>query len=245
MPEDIIKDINYAVDEEEVVETTPVEIVDVEVKEEPTQIDVADPVSEPTPEPLSKFNIEGLGEVTVEEIKEWRQGNMRQSDYTRKTQELARQRKELEQVGVAPNIPPQTQFQPNTQQPNPFMDRLVSLEQEFANRELDNMITSLKSKYSDFDEVAVLNTAWEKNLTDLEFVYKALKAEQPKDEVSLREQIKQEILKELSANKASTSTIITGEVNTQQAPVVSLTNQELIIAKNMGLTPEEYAKNKQ
>jgi len=39
---------------------------------------------------------EGKG-YTAEEIKEWRDGHLRQSDYTRKTQELAEQRRELDE----------------------------------------------------------------------------------------------------------------------------------------------------
>jgi len=36
-------------------------------------------------------------EVTLDDVDEWRRGHLRQSDYTRKTQELAAQRKEFEQ----------------------------------------------------------------------------------------------------------------------------------------------------
>lgn len=47
------------------------------------------------PEP--KFVLEDGTEVTRAEIEEWRRGQLRQSDYTRKTQELAEQRRQFEQ----------------------------------------------------------------------------------------------------------------------------------------------------
>src|SRR5690606_4606988 len=43
-----------------------------------------------------KYRLTDGTEVTLAEIEEWRKGNLRQSDYTRKTMELAETRKELE-----------------------------------------------------------------------------------------------------------------------------------------------------
>ena len=40
------------------------------------------------------MHIEGFGDYTVDELKEFKNGYLRQSDYTKKTQELARQREE-------------------------------------------------------------------------------------------------------------------------------------------------------
>ena len=75
---------------------------EVQPVEEPTQTEqvvetVAPTTQEPTTEPVATpttFNIDGIGEVTADQIKEWKNGNMRQSDYTRKTQDLAKERAE-------------------------------------------------------------------------------------------------------------------------------------------------------
>lgn len=45
----------------------------------------------------STLNIPGIGEVTLDQINEWRGGGLRQADYTKKTQELAEQRKSMEE----------------------------------------------------------------------------------------------------------------------------------------------------
>jgi len=43
-----------------------------------------------------RYRLSDGSEVTLDEIEEWRKGNLRQSDYTRKTQELAAERKKIE-----------------------------------------------------------------------------------------------------------------------------------------------------
>lgn len=216
---------------------------------------VTEPVQQNTTPVPQGYEIEGLGNVTAEQIKEWKQGYMRQSDYTRKTQELARQRKELDsQTQIAPqpmhqipiqqpyaqqspafsqNIYPNGQYNPQFAQ---VMGRIDQMEQEFADRQLVQEVERLKRTYPDFDEVAVLNEALARNITDIEFVYKAMRNQ----DVS-REQIKQEILAELAKTKQSTSTIVSSEQNQQPQPV-ELSPSELQVAQAMGLTPEEYIK---
>lgn len=53
--------------------------------------EAAEPVEKP------KVRLSDGTEVDLDEVEEWRKGALRQSDYTRKTQELAAQRKEYEQ----------------------------------------------------------------------------------------------------------------------------------------------------
>ena len=216
---------------------------------------VTEPIQQNTTPTPQGYDIDGLGNVTAEQIKEWKQGYMRQSDYTRKTQELARQRKELENqqqpvqqpYGNIPQIQPYAQqfpnqnqyVYPNTQfnpQFNQVMARVDQMEQEFADRQLVQEVERLKNTYPDFDEVAVLNEALARNITDIEFVYKAMRNQ----DVS-RETIKQEILAELAKTKQSTSTIVSSEQNQQPQPV-ELSNAEMQVAQAMGMTPEEYIK---
>lgn len=228
--------------EEGITETEPV------TQQEETQVDV---VTEPTQETPSKISIDGVGEFTVDEIKEFKNGYMRQSDYTRKTQEIARQRKEIEELknqSANPMVNPALVSIPVNQRtpqaPNELEARLIQLEESIADKELDNMITDLKNKYPDFDEVKVLNTAYEKGLTDLEFVYKSLRETQPVDVNSLKEQIRQEVLKEIEQNKLGTTTIIANGNAPVQNKQISLTSQELAIATELGLTPDEYLEYK-
>lgn len=78
---------------EEVVETTN--------QEETTQqqlSDTTDNVEQQVESKPDKIVVDGIGEVSLDELREWRNGYMRNADYTQKTQELARQRQELEQL---------------------------------------------------------------------------------------------------------------------------------------------------
>lgn len=212
------------------------------VVEEETQEENA----EPTQTEPQKFNIDGLGEFTAEEIKEFRNGYMRQSDYTRKTQEIARQKQEIETLRTQVQNPAYagSPIAQRTQPQSELEARLVQLEQSIADKELDTMIVELKNKYKDFDEVKVLNTAYEKGLTDLEFVYKSLREPTQVNEETLKEQLRQEILNEIQNNKGMTSTIIANGNAPVQNKQVNLSSQELAIATELGLTPDEYIQYK-
>lgn len=207
------------------------------------QAQIEQPVEEP--QQPSKINIEGLGEFTAEEIKEFKQGYMRQSDYTRKTQEIAKQRKEIEELRNK-NVAPTQSGNPYAQtQQDPVMQRIQQLEETLADQELNKTINDLKSKYSDFDEVKVLNEAYERGVTDLEFVYKATREASQPDVATLREQIKAEIMAEINGNKEAVGGSIIGSENTfTPSGEIQLSQAEMAMAKKMGLTPEEYHKYK-
>ena len=55
-----------------------------------------EPVQEPVQEP--EFDLGEGRKVKLSEVKEWEQGNLRQADYTKKTQELSQEREELKQL---------------------------------------------------------------------------------------------------------------------------------------------------
>ena len=77
-------------------ETQEVGNDDVEESQQPIEpVEPTDIQAEPE-EKDNSVEIEGIGKISVDEIKEWKQGYLRQSDYTRKTQSLASQRQEYE-----------------------------------------------------------------------------------------------------------------------------------------------------
>ena len=55
-----------------------------------------EPAQEPVQEP--EFDLGEGRKVKLSEVKEWEQGNLRQADYTKKTQELSQEREELKQL---------------------------------------------------------------------------------------------------------------------------------------------------
>lgn len=153
------------------------------------------PEVEITPEEVpkvDKFNIDGE-EITLEQIKEWKQNGLRQSDYTKKTQELAQQRKELE--ALKGDLPEQEEDLTE-------LARIEKLERALIDKELDLEITSLKVKYPDFDEVAVLDECNKRNVYDLEFIYKALRTDIPVAQLDV-EQLKTQAIEEYKAQIAS------------------------------------------
>lgn len=140
----------------------------------------------------------------------------------------------------------------------PFIDpqqqAVQELEQNYRNLLLERDIESLKSQHSDFDPQTVVQFALERqipNLRDAYLLHKATigqqTAPQAVDEGALREQIKQEILAELTAGQNDTGSLIGaqgGGVKPVQQQGPQLTAQEMRIAKEFGMTPEQYAKYK-
>lgn len=229
-------------------ETQEVGNDDVEESQQPIEsVEPTDIQTEPE-EKDNSVEIEGIGKISVDDIKEWKQGYLRQSDYTKKTQSLASQRQEYEDavnlynyLKANPELASRLQddsydgnqqYQQMTEKLNPFYQRLETLEQQLINQELDKEINDLKTKYPDFNEVEILNEANKRGVTDLEFVYKAMSSKNTDDvRKQIEDEVRQQILKELQDNNTSTQTIIS---NGDKPPVknYNLSPQETSVAKN-------------
>lgn len=211
-----------------------------------------------TEEPVipTEFDVPGVGKMTVDEIAELRKAGLRQSDYTKKTQELARQREELAQANelfeylrANPHlVEAMKQAEQNPQNrtlsyATPENELLQKLAYQQKSLEVDIKLNALKSKYGDVDEVALFQKAAELNTNDLEFVYKGLQSDANKiDKQALIEEAKAQLKAELEANKNAVATVVT---TTQTQPVsveTPLTAQQKRVAEGMGLTEAEYRK---
>lgn len=227
------------VDEVGVVETPDVD-VDVNTIQE-------DPVAEE-----GVYEIGGE-RITLEEYQQMKQGYLRQSDYTKKTQEIARMREEnetaIELFSYLQSNPHlidtlrQAEIDPNIAQRatsmDPAMQRVAELEEMMYSQRLDAEITNLKSKYPDFNEVEVLTKAQELNTMDLEFVYKGIRNV---DEKSLIDKAKKELMAEINENKNKTKTVVSNNSNPVDVTTTELTQRQLDVATKMGIDPEDYAK---
>lgn len=220
-------------------------------------------VTQPTqPEvtPVSEYEIDGIGKVKIDDIKEWQRGYMRQSDYTRKTQEVAKSRKETQEAMEVYNYlksNPQivealssgdtsvVKGNPAFKSLNPMDSRIDELNFKLASIELDSNLDSLKRKYPDFNEVEVLTEAERLNLSDLEFVYQALQGRKlPDIESKIRKDVELQLTNKIRQNGLDTSTVIEeNDVPTGSANH-GLTAEEILVASKMGISPERYAKNK-
>lgn len=233
---------------EPVVETpvepvTPTEPTTPELKTEPTV---------PT-----KFAIEGLGEVTAEEVKEWKNSGLRQSDYTKKTQELSKQRETLKDAEELYNylktnphiVEAMKAAELNPQ--SPAFNRAPTAEREMLNQlaveqralRTDLQLKELHSRYGDIDELALFNKANELHTDDLEFVYKAIAYDNSNtDKQALIDEAKRQLRAELEKDKNIVQTIVTSKETTKQPETLALSEDEARVAKGMGLSTEEYLK---
>lgn len=220
--------------------------------EQPTTQQVVE--TQPTVEETKPITVEIDGkEVTIDELKN---GYLRQSDYTKKTQQLSNQRKEVEDAVKLyehlKNNPEVTQqIQQVTSVPrtlDPTQAKVIELEQKMYDMMLEREIETLQNKYPDFEVMEVIEMASQKQLTNLEDAYHLVKSskgstQQSIDVDKLKEDLRKELLKEINSN-VETSSIITpgsnGVVTTTDTPMLS--QSEVRVATSMGMTPVEYAK---
>ena len=113
---------------------------------------------------------------------------------------------------------------------------------------LEKEIGLLQVKYADFDPKAVIQTAVDKGINNLEDAYLLTKVQNPAqatlDPIALKEQIRQEVLNELQSNVSTTSMIGAGGASSKQVTptAIELSPTELKVAQGMGLSPAEYHK---
>lgn len=222
-----------------------------EAKEEPSKEDLEE---ESKPETIV---VDGV-ELTIDELK---QGYMRQSDYTRKTQEVKRERESVEEalsfmerLQSNPQVAQQLSHELDMPNLDPNTARHRDLENKYYDLLVETQVRELRDKYGEFDVKAVLETAYDNRLEDLEAAYHIVQgrsgASEPHVEPNIeqiREDLKAELMKELRSEleaNVDTSTIINSSGG--QAPVRDegprLSPREIEVARNMGMDPKEYAK---
>ena len=221
---------------------------------QPTLEENKTPVEEnKTPSLPEKVVIDGVGEVSFDELKN---GYLRQSDYTRKTQEVSRKSKEVEDavnlmqhLKANPHLAQQLLQSEKLPAPlDPTTSRVVELENKLYDMMLQQEIQTLQSKYTDFEVMDVLKVAQEKGIVNLEDAYLITKAHKPTAQVVdaevIKKQIREEVLRELEKERKDTQTIIS--TNDGVAHVVdkspSLSEAEKKVAKMMSMSDVDYVK---
>lgn len=200
-------------------------------------------VEQPTVTEDSKFDIPGFGEVTLKELNEYKNGYMRQDDYTRKTQALAEEKKSL--MFTPPATEPTPVVSQPVAQPAPSTKPVNNdLELRFEKMLLENELSRLKSKYNDFDEVAVLdkainlmNNGTPSSAIDYELLYRGTRVV---DEKKIRE----EIMREIQASANTDSMISGGSGNPPATQTHTLNPDEDKIRIKMGISVEDWVRYK-
>ena len=212
--------------------------------------------SEQNVEPTQSDNTIEIGgkKYSLDEIQEWQKGYLRQSDYTRKTQQLAEQRKQYEKAIELYNY---LQSKPH------LVQKLAELENEIDNSalsnvtpqnnqelfdlnirlkslEIDKELQEITSKDKHADEVAILNLATEMG-TDIKTAYYIWRG-QNLDNI-LQQELNNYSLKvtnEIKNNQQKTKTLIQG--TDKPADNFGLTELEMVYADKLGMSYEEYSK---
>lgn len=211
------------------------------------------PIEDAPPTQPLEVDIDG-NPVPIDELK---QGYLRQSDYTRKTQELARERERTriaEEYYNALHADPERAREFAIEHKLPYLDpkemAVKELQSRYEDLLLEKEINLLSTKYADFDPSEVVKIAVEKQLVNLEDAYllsKSMRSDAnvapPMDMEAMKEQIRQEIMQELQSKVDTTSLIGSGGSATQVTEnPVQLSPQEEKIARAMKMSNSEYAK---
>lgn len=229
-----------------------------EASKQTEQTTTTKPVEETKPETKQeestapqKFNIPGIGEVDIEELKS---GYLRQSDYTKKTQEISTQKNEVKDAVVLyefmkanPEVAKLVlEKAPQVKGVSKEEQRIRELESEIALQKKNAEIADLTSKDKNFNLVEVEKIMEDRKLHSLSDAYKIWKSDNGKvdlDLESITKKIREDILKELNAN-VDTRTIVNskgGEVTSTQPELTAI---EKKIAKNLKMSEADYLRHK-
>lgn len=198
-------------------------------------------------------------EFTIEELK---QGYLRQNDYTKKTQEVKRKERQveeamkfMEELQKNPQIAQQLSQQFEIPNLDPKQAQFTELEDKYYELLVQNELRELTDKYGDFNQTAVLEIARDEGLNNLDTAYHIMQSregggantQEQLDVDALKQQIRDEILGEMKTQKEAnvdTSTIIQQTTGTTpiQTNEPKLSQAELKVARAMNLSPEDYVK---
>lgn len=222
----------------------------IEVKKE-IKVDVLEPKLP------DKIVIDGVGEVTIDEL---RNGYLRQSDYTKKTQEVANKRKEAEeaialyeQLKANPEMAHRLAEGGNVpDQLNPVYNELKMVKDKLYDLMLEREIEVLSNKYPDFEVREVLEVAQAKKTNNLEDAYllnrsmKQSASPQPQtvDIEKLKADLKKELLQQIEEENSASDTLISSHSN---KPVINnntpkLNESEAKVARMMKMSEADYVK---
>lgn len=215
------------------------------------QTEVAEQTEQPVEQPASEFDIDGE-KLTLEQIREYRKGYLRQSDYTKKTQELSKQRQDakdaLELYDYLKNNPDiaakLTEVAPEDKKNiasslNPAMERINNIEFQLKTTEIEKTLELISQRDPDVDEIAVLEIAQREN-TSVDKAYKLWRADNFDNILAkkLADQSKQ-LTEKIQQNHGITKTLInTGD----KTATTDLSQLEMDMADKLGMSYEDYAK---
>lgn len=231
-----------------------------EVAPDTTTEPVAEPVTTPDAEPVAPteeptFEVDGE-KYTAAQIKEFRTGNLRQQDYTRKTQELSRAREEnkdavelfnylREHPEIAKKLSEEApEVKSKTDALDPLTQRLNNMEMQFNTKEIDRQLEAILSKDKMVTDMELLNIANENHMT-IDKAYQYWKGENVDKIVAnkMSEQSKK-LTEQIKKNGLDTKTLIQPGDKPTATGNFGLSEVEVAYAEKLDMTSEEYSKYK-
>lgn len=221
-----------------------------------TEVTNVEPTEE-VPELPSKYDIDGE-EFTIDEIREWKKGNLRQSDYTKKTTELAKQRKEAEDalevysyLMSKPDLVKKL-YELDTDNPeevakvsqklDPVAKQFNELNQKLLIKDIEAELKEITTKDKLVNDVELLQLANEMKCS-VTTAYDIWKGKNLDKIVKEREtELKRQIAKQTKENTDTTRTLIKQTDKNNDNGNFGLSDEQLLFADKMGMTPEDYVK---
>lgn len=215
----------------------------------------ATPVEEIPPEgvttPIDEFELDGE-KVKFNDVKEWRKGYLRQSDYTKKTQEIAQTREQqkeaIELYEFLQSNPTYAQKlaelaeQEKLPVKTPIDPRMAQLDLRVTSMQIEKDLADIMTKDPDVDEVELLNLANELRMP-LKQAYNMWRG-QNFDKLTAKklEQTSAKLTDNIAKGNQVTKTLIREGDKPTAAVNFGLTPQEQKVADGMGISYEDYAK---
>lgn len=235
--------------QESVVETEGAEVTET-VETEATETEVANDVP-------SEFEIDGE-KYSIDDIREWKKSGLRQSDYTKKTQEVAKMRKEAEEalevynyLMSKPDLVKKL-YELDTDNPDevkkvqtkldPVTKQINELNQKLLIKDIESELKEITSKDKLVNDVELLELATA-NKCSIATAYDMWKGKNVDKILKEKEaEIKRQIAKQTKENADTTRTLIKPTDTKNDNGKFGLSDTQLAFAEKMGMTAEEYAK---
>lgn len=233
---------------------------DIEATIEPIEIDNPiegeGEITQAEQKELDRLNIDGE-EFTIDEIREWRKGNLRQSDYTKKTTELAKQRAEhkdaLEMFEYLKGKPELLKHLADLDEEgmskekvidklDPTTKRVQDLEIQLRMKDIDAQLQKVMANDKSVSEVDLLEVANDYNV-DIDKAYniwRGLNIDKILESEKLK--TKQTVAKEIQKNNTITKTLITNGDTNNEGNKHNLSDAQLLMCEKLDMTPDDYVK---
>ena len=197
------------------------------------------------------FEIDGE-KLSVDDIREYKKGFLRQSDYTRKTQEIAKLRREHQEAielynylrGNPELVQKLLEEEPQAPAQNLAIDpRLHELDLKVRTLEIEKTLGQIKRDFPEANEIEILQIATEK-MIPVEDAFEMWKGKNLDKIVDKKVKTQSnELIDNIKTKGERTKTLMKPTGKAPDAKL-GLSDAEISFARKVGMSPEEYKKYK-